>query len=269
MKEEISVFLENFYAGLTNMLPRVILALVIILLGYLIAIIVQKLTRRFILYLNQGLNQQLKNSPLNVDLKNSAAFISRTIFWIIIVISLLICLHVLKLEFLSNWFERVVVFLPNVLVAVIIVFAGIIAGRLLGDLITSGASRNLISNAKYLGNFVRYFILFIALVIAVDQLGVDIGFLTNLFSIILASLLFGASLAFGLGARTSVSNILGSYYARKSYPLGTRIRIGETEGTIIKIADSAISLETESGILVIPAKEFNDSHIIVVKDKSV
>ena len=110
--------------------------------------------------------------------------------------------------------------------------------------------------------------MFIAVVIAVDQLGVDIAFLTNLFIIILASLLFGASLAFGLGAKTSVSNILGAYYVRKSHRLGTTVRLGDLQGTIVKITDHAICLETSAGLVMVPAKEFSESSITIIKDQA-
>lgn len=102
--------------------------------------------------------------------------------------------------------------------------------------------------------------------IAVDQLGVDIAFLTNLFIIILSSILFGAALAFGLGARTSISNILGSYYVRKSYELGSKIKLEDLEGTIVKINDHSIALETKSGTVLIPAKDFSESRVTIIKE---
>jgi small-conductance mechanosensitive channel len=268
MKEDINIFISDLFIGITELLPRLIMVVAILLAGYLIGRLVQKLVKRLILYLNQGLNQRLQNNLLNVDLKNSATFISRTLFWMIIIFTILICIEVLNLDFVSKWIDLLIIYLPNVLAAIIIVFVGIVSGRLLGDLIKSAASRAGIFNGKYLGRSVRYLIIFISIVIAADQLGVDIAFLSNLFMVLLAAALFGASLAFGLGAKTSVSNILGSYYAKKSYQLGMKIKLGDIEGTIVRISDCAISLETQIGIVMIPAKDFNESKVIVLKDTS-
>jgi len=266
MEDNISEFLKDLLSGFFDLLPILITVIFILLIGYLLGRLIQHLVRRFILYLNEKMNQQLQNSMLNVDLKNSAQIIARTLFWIIIIISILISIQILHLDFLTLWFDRIVGYLPNILVAVIIVFVGIVSGRLLSDLIKSAASRTGIVNGIWLGSVVKYLTLFVSIVIAVDQLGVDIAFLTNLVIIILASLLFGASLAFGLGAKTAVSNILGSYYVRKSHQLGTRIRLGEVEGTIVKITDYSVSIETKTGLILVPAKEFNESHVTIIRE---
>ncbi|WP_436517352.1 mechanosensitive ion channel family protein [Ekhidna sp. To15] len=268
MKEEIDSFLSGLLSGFTDLLPRLIMAIVVILIGFVIGKLVKKLVRRLILFLNKSLNERLQERMLNVDFKGSATFIAATFFWIIITISVLIAIRILSLDFFSEWFDKIVSYLPNILVAVVIIFIGLVAGRLLGDLIQSAASRTGIANGKFLGRSLRYLVIFIAIVIAVGQLGVNIIFLTNLFIIILASLLFGASLAFGLGAKTSVSNILGSYYVRKSHQLGTTIMLGDLVGTIVKITDHAVSLETNTGLVVVPAKEFNETRITIIKDQS-
>lgn len=266
MKEGINEFLENLLSEFTSLLPKMILALAVLLIGFLLGRLVEKLVKRFILYLNRSLNTRLQESLLDVDLKGSAKFISKVFFWFILLIAFLSCIQILELDFVYSLFDRIVAYLPNVLVAVIIIFFGIISGRRLGDLIKSAATQTGVANGKYLGRAVRYLVLFVAIVIAVDQLGVDIAFLTNLFIIILSSILFGASLAFGLGARTSISNILGSYYVRKSYELGTKIIIEDLEGTIVKINDHSIALETKSGTVVIPSKDFSESRVTVIKE---
>ncbi len=263
--EDIKTYLEALISEFIGLLPKLILAFVVVLIGFLLGRLIEKLVKRLILYLNHTLNTRLQKSLLDVDLKSSAIFISKTFFWFILLISFLTCLQILELDFLNYLFDKAVDYLPNVLVSIIIIFFGIISGRLLGDLIKSAAIKTGFANGKYLGRLVRYLVMFVTIVIAVDQLGVDIGFLTNLFIIVLSSVLFGATLAFGLGARTSVSNILGSYYARKSYELGSKISMGDLEGTIVKIGDHAISVETKSGTVVIPAKDFSESRITIIK----
>ena len=107
----------------------------------------------------------------------------------------------------------------------------------------------------------------ITIIIAIDQIGVDITFLTSLLYIVLATLLFGAAMAFGLGAKTSVSNILASYYIHRTYSEGNIIRIGEHEGRIIKITSTSVFLETESGQVIIPTKDFNEQKSILLDKK--
>ncbi|WP_373493331.1 mechanosensitive ion channel family protein [Aquiflexum sp.] len=267
MYKEFNLFMEDIVAGLSILLPRILLALGILLAGYLIGRLVEKMVRRFILYLNKSINLRLQSSLLNVDLASSAWFISKTFFWVILITSLLFCLQILDLTFSGLWFEKIMTYLPNVIVAVIIIFVGIIFGRLLGDLTRSAATKTGLVNGGFLGNMVRYLLLLIAIVIAIGQIGVDIAFLTNLITIILVSLLFGASLAFGLGAQTSVSNILGAYYVRKSYSLGNEIEVNGQQGVIVKMTDYSVTIETKTGLANIPAREFNDKTVMIIKKK--
>ncbi|MGB3852094.1 MAG: mechanosensitive ion channel domain-containing protein [Tunicatimonas sp.] len=265
MKQDIYVYLENLLAEAIEFVPKLLVALAVILVGYLLGRVIEKGIKRLILYFNSRVNRGLPGATLNVDLSTSASFISSVFFWIIITVSLLICVQILGLDLSGIWFDRIIGYIPNIVAAVIIVFLGIIAGRLLGKLTQKAASRTGSMNGKYLSKVVRYLILFLAIVVAVDQIGVDIAFLKDLFVIILAALLFGASFSFGLGAKISVSNILGSYYFRKTHQLGTRIRLGDIEGTIVEIADHAVSLETNDGLVVIPAKRFSENDVTIVR----
>lgn len=266
MKETISQFIENMVAGMYDQFPKILVALVILLLGYLTALIIKRLTIRFLLYLNRGMNLRLQNKMLNVDLKNSATFIAATFFWVIILVTLLLCIHMLEISFLKDFFDQVIRFVPNIIVAIIIVFVGIISGRLLADLLNSAARRSGVRNRGFLGIIVRYFTLIVAILIAADQLGIQVGFLSAIINIILAALLLSAALAFGLGAKTSVGNILGAYYARRDYKVGNRIRFDDAVGTIVKISDHSVHLETHEGRIIIPAKQFNELKITIIRE---
>jgi len=265
MIQDINVYLENLLTQAIEFAPSLLIALATILVGYLLGRIIEKLIKRLILYLNSRLNQGLQGTTINVDLSSLATFVSGLFFWVIIIVSLLISIRVLGLTLSGVWLDKVIGFLPNLIVAIVIVLAGITSGHLLGRLIRKAAIRTGSTNGRYLSMVVRYLILFVALVVAVDQIGIDIVFLKDLLVVVLAALLFGASFSFGLGAKTSISNILGSYYFRKTHQLGTRIRFGDIEGTIVKITDYSVSLETNEGVVVIPAKSFSENHVVIVR----
>ena len=146
----------------------------------------------------------------------------------------------------------------------LVVFFGIIFSRLASDLIKSRTFKSGIYSSAMLGKVVKFIILIISIVIAIDQVGVDISFLTSLTYIILASLLLGAAMAFGIGAKSSVSNILASYYISRTYSEGNYVRIGKYEGRIIKISSTSVHLESKEGQIVIPAKDFNDQKSILI-----
>jgi small-conductance mechanosensitive channel len=256
---------DDLITKIIELAPNIVLSLLVLIIGLFTAWILQKLIRKFIFYLDRSINKKLQTKSLDVDLKSTAILISKTFYWFIIILTIAIVTHILGLPVLTVWFNGLVTYLPNILAGVIIVFIGIVVGKLAGDLVTSGSSRSGITNAAQLGNFVRYLLLIISILIAIDQIGIDILFIIVIFSIVLGALLFGAALAFGLGARNSVSNILSSYYLQKTYREGDTIQMDDIEGVIIKITPTSVILETKSGQIMIPAKDFNKKKSILIK----
>ena len=270
MKDQsISAELKQFFDNLVNssidLFPRLIIGLLVILLGVLLALVFKNLITRLILYLDRQVNLRLRNRFLSVNLQSTARLAGRIAFWIIILFTIVVVTQMFGLTLLTTWFNALLGYLPNILTAIIIIFIGFVAGRLVGDLLNSSILKRGLGKGEYLGKVVQYIILFVASVIAVDQVGIDIQFLTNLVTIVIASLLFGAALAFGLGASTSVSNILGSYYLQKSYQEGNIVKIGEIEGSIVKITPTAVHIKTKNGMVTIPAKSFSEEKSVLIE----
>lgn len=265
LSDQLKEFFENLVTNAINLLPRLILGLLVILIGIILARVSQKLVFKLILYIDNQVNTRLRKQFLSVNLQSSARFAAKTTFWIIILLTVAVLTQVLGLSVLTTWFNALLTYLPNIVTAVVIIFVGIILGRLTGDLLSSSLLKEG-TKRTHLRNLVQFTILFVASVIAANQVGIEIQFLTNLITIIIASLLFGAALAFGLGASTSVSNILGSYYLQKSYQEGNTIRIGEVEGTIVKITPTAVFIKTKSGDVTVPAKVFNEEKTVLLKE---
>jgi len=262
--EELTRILSVIWDFLLGIVPKLILGLFVLLIGYIIARIVQSLVTRIIGYLNRTINNRLKSQLLQVNMDSSKTYVGKTFYWIIIIIFVSLFTEILGLPVITLWLKGLSEYLPNILAAVIIIFSGIIFGRLVSDLVRNGALKAGISNSNTLSKLTRYVIMIIAIIIAIDQIGFDITFLTQLIYILLATFLIGAALAFGIGAKTSVSNILAAYYVNRSFKEGDIIRMGKHEGEIIKLSSTSITLKTELGEVNIPAKEFHEKQSILI-----
>lgn len=263
--QEMRQMILDLWGFLLEFLPKLILGLVVLLLGYLIARIVQSLVGRLIGHLDRIINKNLSGRQIQVNLNSSRNFISKAFFWIILFFFLTVFTETLGLPVITSWLAGLGTYLPNLLAGILVIFFGIIFSRLASDFIKSRTFKSEIYSSAMLGKVVKFIILIISIVIAIDQVGVDISFLTSLTYIILASLLLGAAMAFGIGSRTSVSNILASYYISRIYSEGDYIRIGAYEGRIIKITSTSVFLEADEGQIVIPARDFNDQMSILIK----
>jgi small-conductance mechanosensitive channel len=258
--------LFDFKVSFVAFLPKFIFALIVFLIGYLIARLVQFLTKRFI----RGTNRLIANQKISKHLQQkhfdqSSVFISKTLYWIIIVLFLTIASEIMGIPVATAWLTGIVQYLPNILAAIIIVLVGIIGGKIVADIIITATIKSGVSYGTVLSKTIQYSILLITILIAIDQIGIDIALVTIILSIILGSLLFGAALSFGLGAKTSVSNIIASYYVQSSYEAGNKIKINNIEGTITQITSTAVLLETSEGQVSVPTKEFSEANSTLLK----
>jgi len=263
MLEEMNTILGNLKNQFLELIPNILISLLILGIGYLVARLTKYLVIRLINYIGRILRRRFKT----VNLDQAGSFIGMAFFWLILFSTVLLITDILGLTVLTNWFERIIQHVPNLIAALFIIFAAIIIGNLVSDLIISVSERLGLAYSATLGRIARFLLLYVAIIIAMDQIGLEISFLTDITEIFLAFLLFGAALAFGLGAKTSTSNILGSFYVRKSYKEGDEIQIGEIKGKIIKIDATRVILEAENVQVTIPAKEFNETKsFLITKD---
>jgi len=263
--EEMRGMLINLWDFLLELIPKLILGLFVLFIGYLLARLVKSLVSRFIGYLDRVINNNLSGRQLQVNLSSSRSFIAKAFFWINIFFFITLFTEILGLPVITSWLAGLGDYLPRLLAGVVVLFFGIIFSRLASDLVKSRSFKAGIYNSAVLGRVIKYIVMVIAIIIAIDQVGIDISFLTTLTYILLAALLLGAAMAFGMGAKVSVSNILASYYIARTYSEGNLIRIGEHEGRIIKITSTSVYLESESGQVIIPAKDFNEQQSVLIK----
>jgi hypothetical protein len=264
--EEIKQTFDQLVSGVIHFAPRIILAVIALLVGLLVAKLIKTLIKSVLLFIDKRINERLGSPHLKLDFRGASIFIASTIYWMIIILTIAIVSRVLELPVLTAWFGDLIAYVPNVLAAIVLIFAGMIAGRFVQDLMLSVRIGAVKYDPKLLGRFARYIIIFISITIALDQLGINIQFFTNLIIVLITTLLFGAALAFALGAKTAVSNILGSYYTRKMYKEGDSIQISDIAGIIVKITATNIVVKTNKGDVSIPAKDFNSEKTVLIQN---
>lgn len=263
MMEKLNELTISLKEDLSNLYPSIITALVVVLFGYIVSRIVKYLVIKLVIYIGKLAGQN--NQYMNLD--QTAKFIGAVCFWIIFLTAFIFAADILGLSIVSNWMEEILKFSPNLLAAILIISTAIIFGKFTSRAILSFGNHIGLEHAKTLGKIAQYMILFTAIIIAIDQIGFEVKFLIDIIDIIIASMLFATALAFGLGARTSVSNILAAFYVRKRYKVGDRVIIGEIEGIIIKIDVTMVVVENESSQFSIPAKDFNEKTSGLLKKK--
>ena len=274
MKESASILdaltaaFQNITTQILEYLPRVATAVLIIVFGWLLARLLRLLVVRAIGRLDQ-LWQRLISKRGLVHLQPRhppARIVGELLFWILMLIVVTLATEILGLDVFGIWLKKLVSYLPLAAAGLLIVLVGFIVSSLVRDLVTSALASAGLSHGELLGRTTQVIILFITIIIGMDQIGIDIAFLSVVVSIILGTMFGGIALAFGLGARTHVSNIIAANQLQQIYQVGDRVRIDDIDGRIRDITVSRVIIETETGSVDVPAKLF-DEQITIITEK--
>jgi small-conductance mechanosensitive channel len=108
----------------------------------------------------------------------------------------------------------------------------------------------------------------LAALVSLEQIGVHGEMLVTLLTVVIGVGMAGAALAFGLGARTAVSNIVGAYYVAQTYRVGQTVRVGEFEGRIVRTTATTVVLDNKGGQVSVPARLFAEEASILITELS-
>ncbi len=262
---EFPAWIETFSAEFTGaasqiaaFLPRLLLATGIMVAGWLVARLVRAISIRLLLDLDRlwqrliarkGLERLQPRFP-------PARIAGEILYWFIVLLFMAGAATILGLEIFVSWLTAVATYIPILLTGLLIILAGIIISAMLRDLVATTAERTGMGRGELLGRIVQITILVTATAIGVEQIGIDITFLSVIVGIGLATTLGGIALAFGLGARDYMSNVIAGHQIRRVYRPGDRLRLRDHEGTIIELTPTRVVLSTERGRVFIPAAVF-------------
>lgn len=239
---------------------RLLTAVVLLALGVLLAVLLRLLTVRFVGALERAVPGRAFRTTLpgTTRERDAAEIAGSVVSWAVMLFFLATAADAMGIPLLSSVVGSVEAFVPRVFAAFLIIVIGLVVGNVARGAISALAARAGSTFGSGLDQLVRIAVIVAAILIAVAELGVDTGILTALFSVSLAALLGGFALAFGLGARTAISNIIGSHYLRKTFEIGQAVRIGAVEGVIAELTATAVLVDTPEGRMSIPAKQFDE-----------
>lgn len=205
LSETGSLILDPLYVLWYNflaILPSVILALLILILGYCVAYLLGYVTRWI---LDKIISKPLRQAEVSkaIGHTNVASLIGELVKWFVFIIFLNVAVDILNLNVLSDLLTSFVRWLPNVLIAVIIFFAGVALAHYV-DLKIKEHTR--MRGMITLSGILKVVIVFLAVIIGLEQIGVDVGVLQSSFLIILGSIGLGLALALGIGLGLGLRN---------------------------------------------------------------
>ena len=259
---------QNMATQVLQYLPSIAAALLVLVFGWLLARFLRMLVVRAIGRLDQLWQRMMSKKGLErlQPRQPPTRIVSELVFWLLMLVVITVATEILGLGIFGAWVKNIFTYLPLAAAGLFIVLVGFVVSSLARDLVSSAAASAGLARGDLLARTAQMVILFIAIILGIDQIGIDIMFLSVMAGIILASMLGGIALAFGLGARNHVSNIIAANQLRQIYQVGDKVRIGDVENLLTGIASSRIIIETKEGSVGVPAKLF-DEQVSVILEK--
>ena len=222
MEQRIDVLLEPLRAFLREvgeLLPRLVLAVVVLIAGWLLAKLVRFAVSRGLRAVNfkvlterAGMDAFLRNGGIQADTSDLLALLC---YWVVILAALIVGFNGLGLTYVTDLLARIVLFVPKVMVALLILAFGAYFARVVGDAVCAYFRNIHLQDADLLGRLAQYALLTIVILIALDQVDVGGDIVRQTFLVILAGVVFALALAFGLAGKDWAAELLERWWPRR------------------------------------------------------
>ena len=194
-----------FLYQLGQFLPKLGMAVLILLVGWLLAKMFRGVVIRALKYANfeqlthkAGIDKFLKHGGIK---KNTSQILGLLVYWLVMLATLLVASEVVQLDAVSALFNSITLFIPKVIVAVLILAIGFYFARVISEIIIAYGKNIGMKDAEIIGRVAEGAIMAFVIIIALGQMDIGNAILVPAFLILFGGFVFALALAFGLGGQ--------------------------------------------------------------------
>ncbi len=218
---DINVFLEPMRAVLTQIgvfLPKLGLALVVLIVGWALARLARFTVAKGLRAVNfnvlterAGMDGFLRQGGIQSDTTDIFAVL---VYWLVIFVALVIAFNGLGLTYITDLLGQVVLFVPKVIVALLLFAFGGYFAMFVGGTIATYCRNVGIKDGELLGRLAQYAIIAFVVLMALDQVSIGGDIVRHSFLILLAGVVLGLALAFGIGGQKWAAGLLERWWPK-------------------------------------------------------
>lgn len=204
---------EAMWARVLGFLPTLISVIVILIVGWVIATLIQKVIVRFLKLARldtasekTGIANILTKGDINYTLSE---IIGILIYWLVMLVVILAAVNALQLTVAAELLNRVILYMPNVIASVFILTLGIFFANLIGNTVRTTAANAGIAQARTLGQMTQVVINVFVFMESLKQLQIDTSLIDLLLKGVIGALALGVGLAIGLGCKDMAARYVG------------------------------------------------------------
>jgi len=207
---------RDAFSMILSAIPRILGFIIIVAIGWFVSSVLARAVTGLLrairfdeLAEKSGLADFMKKMSTGTD---SAGVVAGLVKWLVRIVVLLVAFDVLGLPAVSDVMRQLLLWLPNLVVAIFVLFIGGIAARTLGNIVRGATAEGGFTNPETLSNIVRTAVWAFAIVVAINQLGIATNLINTLFTGFVGALAIALGLSFGLGGRDLASRTLENWY---------------------------------------------------------
>ncbi len=205
--------LLTLWTGVAGFVPRLIAALVVFLVGWLVAVLLGKLAYHVVRVLHVdsaltkvGFRRAWERSGFHLD---TPKLFYELIKWFFIVVFLMAATNILGLGQVTVFLQSVVLYIPSVILAAIILLIGILVAKFLEGIVQGSVRAAGLASGNFLGALTKWAVFVFALLIALDKLQVAGDIIKIAVTGLIAAIALGLGLSFGLGGARHAEEAIG------------------------------------------------------------
>ncbi len=194
--------LSTTYNTIAGSLPTLLSALVLLIIGWIVARIIRSVILRILKAINfdglvakTGANQYIAKTGIKGGL---SSIFAKIVYWMIMLVVLNIFFSKLGITAVTELFDKVVAYLPNIIVGIILLLVGLWLSDFVKNLVTAPLAANNVKAADTLGNVAKGFVLFLVGSMVLTQVGIGTDIVNSVVSSFFSALGYGAALAFAI-----------------------------------------------------------------------
>lgn len=215
MQQQLDVFvasLTSFWTQLASFVPQLLAALLLLFVGWVFANLVRTGVTKLLDLLHfdnlaekTGIEAFLKQGNLEINLSR---ILAKLVYWIIIFIVIVTVANSLGLHMVAELFNKVVFYIPNIIVAILVLVFGVLVARFINRMVFAYLNNMGVEGALTLSTLSEYAVIIFVVFVALEQLQIGTHLLTAAFQIGFGAIGLAFALAFGLGGREWAAGVI-------------------------------------------------------------
>lgn len=254
---EVQSALMEMLDDFAQFLPKLLLALVLLVIGYVFAKMLSKLIR--IVFDKLGVNNLLEKSGFTAQLLRAGikaspgAFAASLIFWLTMLFVIKIAAQSASIQDISDIIIAIISFMPNAITAALIMLFGFIVADVIKNAVFNALDQMGLEYARTLSKVIFGFIFILILTVALSKINIQTELLNATVKILLGSLALALAIALGFGLKRMAGSIVSGVYSRDIYKVGTELEFEGETMTVSGIGPVTTKLtRKDGGFVIIP-----------------